>query len=251
MLAPDFSGLRDAIFPETVFEIGGFRVNNSVISGFIVVFAILLVALIFRLTVIRKWKTTPSPLQMFLEWLVCFFDKSADEMTEKYSGLMGPYTFGAAAYICCGVLIEMFGFRPAIADIGACFALALCTFLFIHTLGFAKNKFRRLTHYLNPINIVTDISVPVSMTFRLFGSILSGMVIMELVYICVQEIWFIGLPLILPAILSPLFTLFHAFIQSYVFASLTLTFVQEALEPVPKKERRRSKKRGGAENSAS
>lgn len=247
MLAPDFSGLRDAIFPETVFEIGGFRVNNSVISGFIVVFAILLVALIFRLTVIRKWKTTPSPLQMFLEWLVCFFDKSADEMTEKYSGLMGPYTFGAAAYICCGVLIEMFGFRPAIADIGACFALALCTFLFIHTLGFAKNKFRRLTHYLNPINIVTDISVPVSMTFRLFGSILSGMVIMDMIYILIEGIWYFGLPLILPAVLTPLFTLFHAFIQSYVFASLTLTFVQEATESPPRKPKKKRKGKAFAE----
>ena len=132
---------------------------------------------------------------MFLEWLVTFFDKSADEMTEEYSGLMGPYTLGAAAYICCGVLIEMFGLRPAIADIGACFALALCTFLFIHTLGFHKNKARRLLHFLNPINIVTDLSVPVSMTFRLFGSILSGMVIMDMIYILVEGIWYIGLPL--------------------------------------------------------
>lgn len=242
LLAIDFSGLRDEIFPDTenhVIEAGWFVVNDSVFSGFIVVVALLLVALILRLTVIRKWKTTPSPVQMFLEWLVSFFDKSADEMTERYSGIMGPYTLGAAAYICCGVLIEMFGLRPAIADLGACLALALCTFLFIHTLGFASNKARRFKHYLNPINIVSDLAVPVSMTFRLFGSILSGMVIMEMVYILVEGIWFVGLPLILPAILTPLFTLFHAFIQSYVFASLTLTFVREATEKIPKKESRR------------
>lgn len=244
LLAIDFSGLRDEIFPDTenhVIEAGWFVVNDSVFSGFIVVVALLLVALILRLTVIRKWKTTPSPVQMFLEWLVSFFDKSADEMTERYSGIMGPYTLGAAAYICCGVLIEMFGLRPAIADFGACLALALCTFLFIHTLGFASNKARRFKHYLNPINIVSDLAVPVSMTFRLFGSILSGMVIMEMVYILVEGIWFVGLPLVLPAILTPLFTLFHAFIQSYVFASLTLTFVQEATEKIPKKEGRRKR----------
>lgn len=171
-------------------------------------------------------------------------------MTENYSKMMGPYTFGAAAYICCGVLIEMFGLRPAIADIGACFALALCTFLFIHTLGFAKNKIRRFTHYLNPINIVTDLSVPVSMTFRLFGSILSGMVIMDMVYILVESIWYFGLPLILPAVLTPLFTLFHAFIQSYVFASLTLTFVQEAIESPPKKLKKPKKLKSGTAEAA-
>ena len=246
LLAVDFSELGDKIFPNTqehVIGWGWFIVNDSVFSGFVVVVALLLVALIFRLTVIRKWKTTPTAMQMFLEWLVSFFDKSADEMTEEYSGLMGPYTLGAAAYICCGVLIEMFGLRPAMADLGACLALALCTFLFIHTLGFAKNKARRLLHYVNPINIITDLAVPVSMTFRLFGSILSGMVIMDMVYILVEGIWYIGLPLILPAILTPLFTLFHAFIQSYVFASLTLTFVQEAIEVPPKKEKKKKLKK--------
>ena len=248
-----FDGLKDKIFPSDIFVIGGFRINNSVISGFIVVAVLLIVAVILRLTVIRHWKTTPSGAQMFLEWLVTFFDKSADEMTEEYSGLMGPYTLGAAAYICCGVLIEMFGLRPAIADIGACFALALCTFLFIHTLGFHKNKARRLLHFLNPINIVTDLSVPVSMTFRLFGSILSGMVIMEMVYILIITLFemlpVLGVTVVLAAVLTPLFTLFHAFIQSYVFASLTLTFVQEAIETPPKKPKRVKAKKGARAQS--
>ena len=238
--------LSEKVFPKNVIEIGSFAVNDSVISGFIVVVALLIVALILRLTIIRKWKTTPTGGQMFLEWLVSFFDKSADEMTEEYSGLMGPYTLGAAAYICCGVLVELFGLRPAIADVCACVALAMCTFLFIHTLGFAKNKHRRLKHYLNPINIITDLAVPVSMTFRLFGSILSGMVIMDLIYIVVESIWYIGLPVVIPAILTPIFTLFHALIQSYVFASLTLTFVSEAIEPVPKKQKKKRKQKGAS-----
>ena len=89
------------------------------------------------------------------------------------------------------------------------------------------------------------------MTFRLFGSILSGMVMMDLVYILVEGIWYIGLPLILPAILTPLFTLFHAFIQSYVFASLTLTFVQEAIEVPPKKEKKKKRKKAVQADAAS
>ncbi len=243
LLAFNSEELQEKVFPKNVIQIGSFAVNDSVISGFIVVIVLLIVALILRLTIIRKWKTTPTGGQMFLEWLVSFFDKSADEMTEKYSGLMGPYTLGAAAYICCGVLIELFGLRPAIADVCACLALALCSFLFIHTLGFVKNKQRRLLHYVNPINIITDLAVPVSMTFRLFGSILSGMVIMDLIYIVVESIWYFGLPVVIPAILTPIFTLFHALIQSYVFASLTLTFVSEAIETRPKKPKKKRKQK--------
>lgn len=248
LLAFNSEELQEKVFPKNVIKIGSFAVNDSVISGFIVVAVVLIVALILRLTIIRKWKTTPTGGQMFLEWLVSFFDKSADEMTENYSGLMGPYTLGAAAYIFCGVLIELFGLRPAIADVCACLSLALCSFIFIHTLGFVRNRHRRLKHYLNPINVITDLAVPVSMTFRLFGSILSGMVIMDLIYIIVESIWYFGVPVVVAAALTPVFTLFHAVIQAYVFASLTLTFVSEAIEPVPRKQKK-PKKRKGAETA--
>ena len=92
-----FAELNDKVFPRKVIDLGWLTINESVISGFIVVAVILLVALILRLTIIRKWKTTPTGGQMFLEWLVSFFDKSADEMPERYSGLVGPCTFRAAA----------------------------------------------------------------------------------------------------------------------------------------------------------
>ena len=235
----DFSELGESIFPSTVF--GTTWLTDSVVSGWIVVVIVLLAALVLRLTVIRKWKTVPTGPQMFLEWIVGFFDKSSEEMTDGFSKITGPYTLGAAAYICFGVLIEMVGFRPVMADISAGLALALCSFVLIQGLGFVRNKARRLKHFLNPINILTDVAVPFSMTFRLFGSILSGMVIMDLVYICVQEIWFLGVPIIIPSVLSILFTVFHAVIQAYVFALLTLTFIEEAIEPVPKKKKKKKK----------
>lgn len=230
----DFSHIKDAIFPTGTIGSGWWAINASVLSGFIVVFVLIVVALIFRLTVIKNWKVVPSGPQMFLEYLVTFFDKSAEENTEEFSVFMGPYTMGAACYICFGVLIELFGLRPAVADISACLALAMSTFVCIHCFGFVKNKQKRLLHYTNPINIVTDIAVPISLTFRLFGSVLSGLVIMDLIYIVINDIAIFILPLGLPAALSPLFTLFHAFIQAYIFAILSNIFVQEAIEHIEK-----------------
>ena len=43
-----FDGLKDKIFPSDIFVSGGFRINNSVISGFIVVAVLLIVAVILR-----------------------------------------------------------------------------------------------------------------------------------------------------------------------------------------------------------
>ena len=79
-------------------------------------------------------------------------------------------------------------------------------------------------HFLNPINIVTDLAVPVSMGFRLFGSIMSGMLIMEMVY------GFLFTSFVVPVFVSVVTTLFHALIQAYVFATLTSLFVAEATE---------------------
>ena len=75
---------------------------------------------------------------------------------------------------------------------------------------------------------------------------------MDMIYLLVEGVLFTVVPIVLPAILTPLFTLFHALIQSYVFASLTLTFVQEAIESPPKKikqKKRRAKSLLAAENA--
>ena len=62
------------------------------------------------------------------------------------------------------------------------------------------------------------------MTFRLFGSILSGFIVMALIY---HYIW---LSFVVPVLLSVIFTLFHAIIQSYIFSMLSSVFIGEALE---------------------
>ena len=107
--------------------------------------------------------------------------------------------------------------------------MALMTFVLINFFGIKKHGpvgrvkyFFKPVAIAGPIRIIDDILTPVSMTFRLFGSVLSGMLIMEVVYSFV--------PVVLPAILSVMFTLFHAVIQSYIFGMLTLTFIAEAAE---------------------
>lgn len=231
LLEFNLSELKEKLFPTEMFNLFGISVSDSVFSGFIVTVAILFVALIINLTVIKRWKKIPNAIQLFLEWIVTTYDNMARNLTGRFAKLLGPYTFGASAYIFFGVLIELFGFRPAIADVNAAFSLALCTFILINACGIREKGIGgRIKYYFKPvafiapIRLVTDCAVPVSMTFRLFGSILSGMIMLDLVYMIPVVNWFA------PSVLSVIFTLFHALIQSYVFSSLTLAFVGEATE---------------------
>ena len=74
-----------------------------------------------------------------------------------------------------------------------------------------------------------EFSLPISMSFRLFGALLSGLLVTELVY------YYLSLSFVLPVVVGVLFTLLHALIQSYVLTMLTALYYGEVSEPSPPK----------------
>ena len=81
-----------------------------------------------------------------------------------------------------------------------------------------------------------EVSLLISMSFRLFGALLSGLLVTELVY------YYISLSFVLPVIVAVLFTLLHALIQSYVLTMLVALFYGEMSEPpAPKPAKQRDK----------
>ena len=84
------------------------------------------------------------------------------------------------------------------------------------------------------LGVLKDFSLPISMSFRLFGALLSGALVTELVY------YYIQLSYVLPVVVGVLFTLLHALIQTYVLTMLTSVFygeVSEVHEPNPRKQK--------------
>ncbi|MBQ3036859.1 MAG: F0F1 ATP synthase subunit A, partial [Lachnospiraceae bacterium] len=66
--------------------------------------------------------------------------------------------------------------------------------------------------------------VPVSLSLRLFANVLSGTVMMALVYGLLQMF-----ALVWPAALHVYFDLFSGAIQTYVFCMLTMTYISNAM----------------------
>ena len=89
-----------------------------------------------------------------------------------------------------------------------------------------------------------DFSLPISMSFRLFGALLSGLLVTELVY------YYINLSFVLPVVVGIMFTLLHALIQTYVLTMLTALFYGEVTEPAAKKEKKKVKKGKKTEEQA-
>lgn len=213
--------MREALLPENV-NFLGLQVNPSFYTSLIVAGILILFAVIMRIFVIPRFKDVPGKLQSALESIVLMFDKMNEENSDTRA-FMGAYVFSAAAYIFLGTMVELFGLRPVMGDLNACLALSVTTFLMIMIFG-ARAKGAK-----GALGALKDLTLPVSMSFRLFGSISSGLMVTELVYS------FLYLSFGLPVIVGVLFTCFHALIQAYVFAILSSLFVGEAAVPSAKK----------------
>ena len=100
--------------------------------------------------------------------------------------------------------------------------MGISTFLFIVIGGACSNGIKGLGSALK------EFSLPISMSFRLFGALLSGLLVTEMVY------YSKGLSLLIPVFVGIMFTLLHAIIQTYVLTTLTSTFYGEAAEKTEK-----------------
>lgn len=229
--------MRDAVLHETnkISLFGLMDVNPGLISAFTVTAIFLVFALIVRIFVIPKFKLIPGKCQLLLETLVGFFDNLAKTNSPHRNKFLGAYIFAAGAYIFVGTILELFGIQaitthgtsialPApLADINGAVMMGCLSYIVILSGGIAENKLRGVGKTLK------EFSLPISMSFRLFGALLSGALVTELVY------HYIALSYGLPIIVGVLFTLLHALIQAYVLTMLTALFYGEVSEPAHKK----------------
>lgn len=237
--------MRDAVLHETgkISLFGIINVNPAVISAYTVTLILLILAAAVRIFAVPRFKTIPNKLQLLLEEAVGFFDNLAKSNSPHKNHFLGAYVFVAGVYICIGTLFELLGLQgvttnghsitlPApLSDINGAIALGATSYLVILSGGIISNGFKGVGSTLK------EFSLPISMSFRLFGALLSGLLVTELVY------YYVGLSFVLPVVVGVLFTVLHALIQTYVLTMLTAVFYGEVSEKTPKKEKIKNHRR--------
>jgi len=230
--------MRDGVLHEhNKMSFFGLKVNPAVISAYTVTATLLMAAALIRIFAIPRFKTVPGKFQSIIEKLVEFFTDMANKNSHHKPRFVGAYIFSAGVYIFFSTLFELFGMQwittdgvsvslPApISDINAAISLGVLSYAVILGAGIINGGVR------GALGVLKDFSLPISMSFRLFGALLSGLLVTELVY------YYIGLSFVLPIIVAVMFTLLHAAIQTYVLATLVSIFYGEAVEPKPKKQK--------------
>ena len=222
-------------YSNTKFSFFGWDVylTTTHISMIIVIAAIL----VFAVCANRAIKNAdpnkePGPFLNVVELIV----ESLDGMVK---GTMGPkkamafrnYVSALFLFILACNLSGLLGLRPPTADFGVTFPLAVITWVMIQYNGFKYQGMGKIKALFEPIflffpmNLISEFSTPVSMSLRLFGNILSGTVMMGLLYGLLPRV----LTLIWPAALHAYLDVFSGCIQAYVFCMLTMSFVSDAI----------------------
>lgn len=233
--------------PKVMFTIplfSGIKITESIVNMWIIMAAIIVAAKFLT----RGLRTrNPSKRQLAAEKLIIMLNTLVkDTMGEKYMSF-APYIGTLFLISILGSLSSLLGLRPYTADLSVILAWSLVTFVLIQAvnirshgiLGYFKS-FTEPAPFITPLNIISEIASPVSMTFRHFGNIAAGLVITSLVYgglaslssallSWVPNDFIASIPIFqvgIPAVLSIYFDLFTSFLQAYIICMLTMVFIQ-------------------------
>ncbi|MCL1831341.1 MAG: F0F1 ATP synthase subunit A [Oscillospiraceae bacterium] len=154
-----------------------------------------------------------------------------DTMGPKYFRYQ-PY-IGALLMFSLGLSISVYlGMLPPTADISVIATWGVLTFMLTNYNRFKSGGLLRGAKsfakpiFLLPSNLISEISNPMSQTFRHYGNILAGLIIGGLIFWALQMA--IKIPILIPVPLSLYFDLFQGFLQAYVFATLTMVYISMA-----------------------
>lgn len=224
------------------------RVRETYIGALVLLAFVTLMAVIFRIFVFPRFTTETRKMkktQMLSEYMIDMLDRFTCTAVGKLGPRLSPYILAVGAYILGSGVLELFGMRSPLSDLTTTLSFGLYTFFLINFYALKeKGLIGRLKFYAKPkvyvapFKIISDLSVPISLSCRLFGNMLVGYIVMDLLYLVLEGwaktayMWVLPdvLAAAVPGILSLYFVLFHVAVQFYVFSTLSLTFIGEATE---------------------
>ncbi|MEL7610490.1 MAG: FoF1 ATP synthase subunit a [Bacillota bacterium] len=210
----------------------GFDISTTVITTWIAMAILTVAALLIRFVAIPKFKDEPKGFQNVLELLIETTSKYASNTGGHLGENLSAYIFSVGALLVTSAALEFFSLRAPTADLMLTAALAICTFILINYYGIRrKGAWGRIASFAQPKAIVfpfkllSELAIPISLACRLFGNMVGGMIVMELLYMALGS-FVVGIP----ALFGLYFNVFHPLIQAFIFITLSLTFMRDAVE---------------------
>lgn len=193
----------------------------------IMTWMVMTVLLIFGFLASRNRGIIPRPVQIIGELLVSImYELSEDALGERLAKKYAPMICALFMFL---VLSNWWGIIPFMheptKDLNTPLSMGIMGFFVAHYVGIKENGIKNyVSHYFQPfffmlpLNIIDVLSKVISISFRLFGNIMGGSIIILVVSYLTYSI-------VLPPFLNMFFGLFVGTIQAFVFTMLTVTYI--------------------------
>jgi F-type H+-transporting ATPase subunit a len=175
----------------------------------------------------RRRSLVPGPVQTIGELFINQFyrlteDALEPELSRKYAPMITALFIFLLFANWLGVLPHL---GEPTSDLNTTLSLGLMGFVISHYAGIRKKGLKRYLKgyceplfFMLPLNIIGELAKVVSISFRLFGNIMGGDII-------VLVVTYLVFSLVLPPFLSAFFFIFIGAIQAFVFTMLTLVYI--------------------------
>lgn len=187
----------------------------------------------------------PKGIVLLVIMFAQMIDKMVKEKTnERVAKYLTPYIMSVVVYIFLSNIAGLFSLETPTSNYSVTLVLGALTCILIEVYsakergpkGYIKSWFEPLAPFVL-VNILSKISTLLSLSLRLFGNILSGGILMSVIYQMLGSISklipFIGQFNIVGVIIAPVlhfyFDLFSGIMQAYIFITLTISFIGKEL----------------------
>ncbi|MCD6328528.1 F0F1 ATP synthase subunit A [bacterium] len=196
----------------------------------IMTWVVMAIIIVTAVLVTRRLKEVPGRLQLVVEMFAVFFDglvkDALDRDDRSYLPLIGTLFIFLILSNWIGIIP---GCEEPTKDINTPLSLGVLGFFIWHISGVrAKGIIEYFKEFLQPIflmaplNIIGELAKVISISFRLFGNIMGGSIIIVVVSHLLMF-------LLMPIVLNGFFGLFVGSVQAFVFTMLFLTYTSVAV----------------------
>lgn len=197
---------------------------------------VILILGVISFLVTRRLKDVPGPLQNLLEVTVEAFQ----DLLETVIGPHGQRYLALIASVglfilFCNLLGLVPGFKSPTSNLNTTLALALVVFLSYHYFGIREQGILNYLRHLAgpvlwlaplmfPVEVISHLSRPLSLSIRLFGNIFGE----DTVILVLSGLFFFA-PLVIPLPMMAL-AIFTSVVQTLVFVMLSTVYIAGAVE---------------------
>ncbi len=189
---------------------------------------------------VRKVKPNEAPkgIVLLAEQYVGIFKSEFVATTDGKIDRVTPYIFTLLTFMVIGNTSGFLGLDPIVTSYSVPLTLAIVSWLGIYVFGILYQRLQFFKKFLNPIELIGQFSPLISLSFRIYGNILGGGVMMFLIYYICSIAWgvipVVGKVNLLGMVIAPwfhmYFDIFSTLIQSYIFALLTSIYWSQQVE---------------------